>query len=111
MTQGGKRKVGRPRKRIGRGPLSDILGSLGLGRKRRTRRGKGFFGDLWNGIKSGVSTIAPVVLPTLAKLALSRLGGRRRRTRGRSLLNRNLGTTASNVSGFGRMGYRRVIKM
>lgn len=48
----GRRKIHRHR-RVG-GAL------LGLGRRSR-RYGRGFFGDVWNGLKSGVSKIIPSV--------------------------------------------------
>jgi hypothetical protein len=53
----------------------------GMARRRRTHRGKGFFGDLWSGVKNVGSTILPVVGPALAKAALSRFGMARRRRR------------------------------
>lgn len=53
-------------------------------RRRRTRRGSGFLGDLWSGIKSVGSYVAPHVLPILRDVGVGllkkRLGvGRRRR--------------------------------
>jgi len=127
MTIGARRHR---RKRIGRGILSDIVSSIGLGRRRRTtgmrrrrvhrRMGRGILGDIWSGVKNVASTVAPHVLPVLANLAVKRLGGRKRRTHrrryGGSLMN-NLGTASSMVSGFGRprgygsMGYPRKIQM
>lgn len=49
------------------------------GVRRRRVMGKGFFGDLWSGIKSVASSVAPTVLPLLANVAAKRLGGRKRR--------------------------------
>lgn len=69
-----------------RRPIAGYHSGMRLGgRKRRTRhRGRGFFGDVWNGIKSAGSHVLPV-LGNIAKdigvkLISSRLGlGRRRR--------------------------------
>lgn len=71
------------RKLMSRYMDSSLMSGLGhrrrrIGVRRPVRRGAGFFGDLWDGIKSGVSTIAPHVLPFVANLAMKRFGGRRR---------------------------------
>lgn len=38
-------------------------------------KGSGFFGDLWSGIKSGVSSIAKHAIPLLGQIAVKKLGG------------------------------------
>jgi hypothetical protein len=88
---GGYRKRRRTRGRaITARSFGNLVSSLG-GRRRRRTRGSGFFGDVWDKIKSGVSAVAPHVLNIGKDLLLSaakkKLGlGRRRRTRrGRSM--------------------------
>lgn len=47
--------------------MSSLNALTGLGRRRRrttTRRGRGFFGDLWNGIKSVAGPINSVLKST-----------------------------------------------
>lgn len=66
---GGVYARSKPRRRFG-----------GAGRKRRVV-GKGFFGDLWSGVKSVASSVAPTLLPIATNLLAKRLGGRKRRVR------------------------------
>lgn len=79
------RRVGGSRK-TGRGILSDLIGSVGLGRRRRkvggTRRKIGM--GIWDKIKSGLKFAAPIVASAALGKAGSALGskvfgGRRRR--------------------------------
>ena len=92
--------LGRKR-RVGSGFLSDALGSIGLGRRRRVRRGgatilggrrrmhhrgRGFFGDVWTGMKKAGSAILPPIIGTIGPMAATKylapllgLGMRRRR--------------------------------
>jgi hypothetical protein len=72
----------------GRGILSDVLGSIGLGvrkprpMKRKGMKGEGFFDDLWSGIKSVGSAVAPIATPILTGLVTKKLGlGLRRKKR------------------------------
>lgn len=46
--------------------MSDLLGLTGLGRRRRrtTRRGRGFFGDLWSGIKTVAGPVNDILKST-----------------------------------------------
>jgi len=56
--------------------VGSIASQLGLGKPRprrrrpvrRTMRGRGFFGDLWSGIKKGVRTVAPAIRTGLSML-------------------------------------------
>lgn len=87
---GKRRRVVRRRKPTVGSLLMKALGrgaSQG-GRRRRVRRGRGIFSNIWSGIKSGVSSVGNVALPIVKGLAgdaikglvKSKLGlGRRRR--------------------------------
>lgn len=76
MTQEAGRR--RRRRHIGKGPISDILGSIGLGRKRRVR-GKGFL-DVLKGIGNFAKDhLLPVVRDVGVGLLKKRIGlGKRR---------------------------------
>jgi hypothetical protein len=59
---------------------------MGMTRRHsRRHRGKGIFGDIWNGVKSAASSLAPHVLPVIRDLGVSlikkKLGVGRRRHR------------------------------
>lgn len=98
---GGRRRVGRPRTHRG-GSMRSLSG---LGRRRTVRRrGAGFFGDVWNGIKRGAEGLHNAVKDSgiIGKLAPGPYGsvartlgyGRRRR---RPVRRRRVGGSARGV--------------
>jgi hypothetical protein len=67
--------------------LGRVAHFLGYGRRRvarrRTMRGRGFFGDVWSGIKNVGRTVGTAVMPAVAEigknLLVKKFGGRKRR--------------------------------